>query len=219
MKLDFDSILARARVIPIVTIADPEQVELVATALRRGGITTIEITLRTDAGIAAIERVAAMGTDIVVGAGTVLNAEAVVRAHAAGARFVVSPGLSVGVDQACRTLGLPYLPGVATATEVMACLDAGRRIVKFFPAEAVGGLPAMQAILEPFTAAGVRAVPTGGIRLEHVGAYLADPRVLAVGGSWLSPRDVMAAGDWATVTRLAAEAATVAGIVDGASGG
>ncbi len=146
---------------------------------------------------------------MVVGAGTVLTPEQVDSAVAAGAEYIVSPGFSRAVSAECATLGVPLIPGAVTATEIMAALEAGHRLVKFFPAEASGGIPTLKALSAPF--ADVRFVPTGGITALTLDDYLRVPSVAAVGGTWIAPRDLLAAGDYASIAARAAHAVSIVG--------
>lgn len=190
-------------VIPVVVLDREEQAEPLADALVAGGLPVAEVTFRTPAAAGAIARIAGRN-DIVVGAGTVVSAEQVDRAVEAGARFLVSPGVSPWVVQRAQELGVAVLPGVATATEIQQALHLGISTVKFFPAGVLGGPKALAAFAAPFT--GVRFVPTGGVSPANLAQYLALPAVAAVGGSWVTPRDAVGAGDFARVRALAAEA-------------
>lgn len=193
-------------VIPVVTIDDASQAEPLAVALSRGGIHCAEITLRTPAGLAAIERLA--GFDgFTVGAGTVLNQEAADAAVAAGASFVVSPGFDDGVWATGQRTGIPVIAGIATATEAQRAVNAGASVVKFFPAATSGGRPAVRALSAVFTQ--LSFLPTGGITLDELGAWLATPGVIAVGGSWIAPRDLLQAGRFDEIERLARETTDV----------
>ncbi|BAL89872.1 putative KDPG and KHG aldolase [Actinoplanes missouriensis 431] len=173
-------------VVPVVVLDDPGRAAALGEALVGGGLPIAEVTLRTPGALAGIAAMAE-NPDLLVGAGTVLTAAQADAAVEAGARFVVSPGLSRAVVERCRALRVPVLPGVATATEVLAAADLGLDAVKFFPAATSGGAPAVAALAAVF--AGMRFVPTGGITAANAGEYLALPSVLAVGGSWMVPRD------------------------------
>ena len=195
------------RVVPVVVVADAALAPPLGDALVAGGLPVAEITFRTDAAEEALRALAARG-DLLVGAGTVTRAELVDRAVDAGARFVVTPGLSAAVVERCRARGVPVVPGIATATELMAALDLGCDVVKLFPAEAVGGVAALQALAAPFP--GVRFVPTGGVTAASLGAYLALPCVAAVGGSWMVAPSLLAGGELDEVSRRCAAAVAVA---------
>jgi 2-dehydro-3-deoxyphosphogluconate aldolase / (4S)-4-hydroxy-2-oxoglutarate aldolase len=199
---DLSAVVAR-RVLPVVALSDAADATPLADALVAGGLPVAEVTFRTPA---AVEVLRVMSERLLVGAGTVVHVDQVDEAVAAGARFVVSPGLSAVVVRRCRAVGIPVIPGVATATEVMAALDLGIDLVKFFPAEASGGVAAISALAAPFP--GVRFVPTGGIGPEQLPAYLAHPAVAAVGGSWMVTPSLIAHRDFAEVTRLTREALT-----------
>jgi 2-dehydro-3-deoxyphosphogluconate aldolase / (4S)-4-hydroxy-2-oxoglutarate aldolase len=195
--------LARDRVVPVAVIDDAAQAVGLGQALVAGGLSTVEVTFRTDAAVASIRALTAE-TDLLVGAGTVRTRQQVDDALAAGARYIVSPGFSPAVVRHCRELGVLVLPGVATPTEVMAALDEGVEVVKFFPAEQYGGVATLKALGGPFGS--VRFVPTGGITAALLPAYLALPSVLAVGGSWMVAPALVSKGDWDSVTSLSAQA-------------
>lgn len=199
--------LGRHRIVPVVTADTAEQGLHIARALADGGLPVAEVTFRTPAAADAIAAIRAE-TGVLVGAGTVVRPEQVDEAVWAGAMFVVSPGLSLGVVERARHHGLPVLPGAVTATEIQAALEAGIRLVKFFPAGTSGGAAALRALEAPF--GDVRFVPTGGVSVENLGTYLSCPSVLAVGGSWMLPADAVAAADWARVSRLTREAVAAA---------
>ncbi len=165
------------------------------------------MTLRTAAALAAIEAIARAVPEAIVGAGTLRNAADARAAHAAGARFAVSPGYSAAVAAACRDLALPLLPGVATASEVMRAADDGFRFLKFFPASAAGGAAMLNAWASPF--ADIAFCPTRGIGIDSAPAWLALSNVKVVGGSWLTPADALAAEDWPRIARLAAQASAL----------
>lgn len=199
--------LARYHLVPVVVLDDAAHADGLAAALAAGGLPVAEITFRTAAAEESIRVMAARG-DVLVGAGTVLTIEQVDRAVAAGAGFVVSPGLSRAVVERCGEHGVPVLPGVVTATEIQATLELGVSTVKFFPAGTSGGTKAIAALAAPF--GGVRFVPTGGVGPGNLAEYLALPSVHAVGGSWMVPRDAIAAGNWTAVRELTTEAVALA---------
>ncbi|MFT4242304.1 MAG: bifunctional 4-hydroxy-2-oxoglutarate aldolase/2-dehydro-3-deoxy-phosphogluconate aldolase [Acidovorax sp.] len=188
-------------VIPVIVIDRVEDALPLAEALLAGGVRVLEVTLRTAAALPAIEAIARQLPEAVVGVGTVLHADDARRASEAGARFAVSPGYTPEVGSACKALGLPLLPGVATSSEIMAALADGFSFLKLFPAEAVGGVALLKAWASPF--GGVGFCPTGGITSATAPGYLALPNVYCVGGSWLTPADAVRAGDWARITALA----------------
>jgi 2-dehydro-3-deoxyphosphogluconate aldolase/(4S)-4-hydroxy-2-oxoglutarate aldolase len=194
-------------VIPVIVIDRVEHAVPMARALLAGGVRVLEVTLRTSVALAAIESIARAVPEAIVGAGTLRNAADARAAHSAGARFAVSPGYSAAVAAACREFGLPLLPGVATASEVMQAADDGFRFLKFFPASAAGGAPLLKAWASPF--ADIAFCPTGGITIETAPAWLALSNVKVVGGSWLTPTDALMAEDWPRITRLAAQASAL----------
>jgi len=191
-------------VIPVLTIEREKDAVPLAHALLEGGLSLIEVTLRTPAAPAAIAAIARELPEIVVGAGTVQRPADVVQACAAGARFLVSPGMTAELAGAALATELPYLPGVATPSEVMAARDLGICFLKLFPAEAVGGLALLRALAPVFP--GVAFCPTGGIDERSAREYLALPNVPIVGGSWMALKEAIAAGDWERVRRLAERA-------------
>ncbi|ABN76412.1 bifunctional 4-hydroxy-2-oxoglutarate aldolase/2-dehydro-3-deoxy-phosphogluconate aldolase [Cereibacter sphaeroides] len=199
-------ICRRAAVVPVLVIEDLAHARPLAEALVAGGLPALEVTLRTPVALDAI-RIMAEVEGGIVGAGTLLTPADVAAARAAGARFGVSPGASDLLLDACEAEGLPLLPGAATATEVMALLERGYTMQKFFPAETSGGAPAVKALGGPLPQ--VTFCPTGGIGLGNAATYLGLANVVCVGGSWVAPKAMMEAGDWAGITRLAQEAAAL----------
>ncbi|WP_256842999.1 bifunctional 4-hydroxy-2-oxoglutarate aldolase/2-dehydro-3-deoxy-phosphogluconate aldolase [Ornithinimicrobium cryptoxanthini] len=200
-------LLALSPVIPVVVIEDVEHAVPLARALARGGVGVIEVTLRTEAGLEALRRIAAEVPDVVVGAGTVTAPEQTTLCEQAGARFLVTPGASPRVLDAALDTGLPLLPGAATLTEMMTLLEHGLPEMKFFPALPAGGTAYLSAVLGPLPQ--VRFCPTGGITADNARQFLALPNVACVGGSWLTPKEALLAQDWDRVTQLAAEASTL----------
>lgn len=194
-------------VIPVVVIGDADHAVPLAQAMVAGGIRVIEITLRTDAALTAVERIAAEVPDMVVGAGTLTSRGQVTAAADAGARFLVSPGTTPTLLDAMDDSGLPFLPGVSTVSEVLALLERGITEMKFFPAEAAGGVRYLKAIAGPLPQ--VRFCPTGGITPSSARNYLALPSVGCVGGSWLSPADALQTEDWTQIKQLASQAAAL----------
>ncbi|MBL4917895.1 bifunctional 4-hydroxy-2-oxoglutarate aldolase/2-dehydro-3-deoxy-phosphogluconate aldolase [Szabonella alba] len=195
-----------APVIPVLVIEDVASAAALARALVAGGLPALEVTLRTPAALDAIRAMAEVPGGV-VGAGTLLTPADVKAAKAAGAQFGVSPGATERLLEACAEAELPLLPGAATATEVMALLEKGYTVQKFFPAEASGGAPALKSIGAPIPQVGF--CPTGGVSLKNAGDYLGLSNVLCVGGSWVAPAGLVAAGDWAGIEKLAAEAAAL----------
>ncbi|MEV0975030.1 bifunctional 4-hydroxy-2-oxoglutarate aldolase/2-dehydro-3-deoxy-phosphogluconate aldolase [Microtetraspora glauca] len=201
------SLLDLAPVVPVVVLDDAETAVPLARALVAGGLPVIEVTLRTDAALDAIRRIADEVPDAVVGAGTIRSAADITAAVAAGSRFLVSPGTTPSLVDALLDGGVPFLPGVATASEAMALRERGITEMKFFPAEAAGGIPYLTSLSGPLP--DVRFCPTGGIKLATAPAYLALPNVGCVGGTWLTPADALAAGDYARIEKLALEASSL----------
>src|SRR5664280_2633828 len=201
--MDILSILGDKRLVPVVVLDSASDAGPLGAALVAGGLPVAEVTFRTAAAEDAIRTLSDRG-DMIVGAGTVLTVEQVDRAVAAGARFIVSPGLSKAVVERCGEHGVAVLPGAVTATEIQAALELGLTTVKFFPAATSGGIAAITAVSAPF--GDVRFVPTGGIGPGNVQDYLRLAAVLAVGGSWMVPRDLIASRDVAGITRLTAAA-------------
>ena len=195
-----------APVIPVLVVEDAAHAAPLAEALVEGGLPVLEVTLRTPAALDVIREMARVDGGH-VGAGTLLTPADVEAAIEAGATFGVSPGATDRLLDACEANGLPLLPGAATATEAMALLERGYTVQKFFPAEASGGAAALKAIGAPIPQ--VRFCPTGGVTLANAPGYLALPNVLCAGGSWVAPKDAVAAGDRARIAALAAEAAAL----------
>ncbi|MDX2558572.1 bifunctional 4-hydroxy-2-oxoglutarate aldolase/2-dehydro-3-deoxy-phosphogluconate aldolase [Streptomyces sp. NPDC087219] len=198
-------------VVPVVVIEDAADAVPLARALVAGGLPLVEVTLRTPAALDAVRAIAAEVPGAVVGAGTVVSAAGVADAVGAGARFLVSPGWTERLLGAMRDSGLPFLPGVSTTSEVVALLEQGVEDMKFFPAEAAGGVPYLKSLAGPLPRA--RFCPTGGVSLASAPAYLSLPNVGCVGGTWMLPPDALAARDWARVEALAREAAALRGPV------
>ncbi|MEJ7634123.1 bifunctional 4-hydroxy-2-oxoglutarate aldolase/2-dehydro-3-deoxy-phosphogluconate aldolase [Aeromicrobium sp.] len=198
-------VLGGHRVVPVVVLDDPGRAGELGVALVAGGLPVAEVTFRTPQAASVLAKLAER-SDLLVGAGTVITAAQVDLAHDAGARFVVSPGLSTAVVRRCQELGLPVFPGVSTPSEIIAALDLGLDTVKFFPAEANGGLPMIKAFSAAFPQ--VRFVPTGGITADTASSYLAHQSVAAVGGSWMVAPDLLATGQWDEVTARCAATMT-----------
>lgn len=200
-------IASRAPIIPVLVLDDAASAAALAHALVAGGLPALEVTLRTACALDAIRAMADVPGGI-VGAGTLLSPQDIRAAKEAGAKFGVSPGATPRLIAAAIEIGLPLLPGAATASEVMALWEQGYYMLKFFPAEAAGGAPALKAIGAPIPQ--VSFCPTGGITPENAASYLALPNVICAGGSWVAPKDKIANGDWAGITALAAAAAALA---------
>ena len=197
-----------APVVPVLVIDDLAHAAKLAQALVAGGLPALEVTLRTPAALDAIRAMSQVPGGV-VGAGTLLTPADVKAAKAAGARFGVSPGTTERLLDACAEYDLPLLPGAATASEVMALLEKGYTVQKYFPAEQAGGAAYLKSIGSPIPQ--VKFCPTGGISLKNARDYLSLSNILCVGGSWVAPKDAMARGDWTAITRLAAEAAALRG--------
>ena len=200
-------LVAHGPVIPVIVLQRVEDAVPLAQALVAGGVRVLEVTLRTPVALQCMEAIARAVPEAIVGAGTVRNAADARAARDAGCQFAVSPGYLGSVGAVCREIGLPLLPGVATSSEVMQANDDGYQFLKFFPATAIGGIPLLKALAGPFT--DVVFCPTGGITLETAPQFLLLPNVKVCGGSWLTPADAVAAGDWGRITRLAREASAL----------
>ena len=198
------SLASHGPVIPVIVLQRVQDAVPLAEALLAGGVKVLEVTMRTPVALQCIEAIAKEVPEAVVGAGTIRSAADAQAALDAGSRFAVSPGYTAEVGAACRRIGLPLLPGVATASEVMAAQADGLSFLKIFRAMQAGGIPMLKALGGPFP--DVVFCPTGGISLETAPQFLALPNVRVCGGSWLTPADAVAAGDWARITRLAREA-------------
>lgn len=199
--------LRSVAVVPVLTIESAEAAVPLARALASGGLRILEVTLRTKVALEGMRRIVREVPEAVVGAGTVLSPEQGEEAIAAGARFLVSPGMTPRLIEAAEGWSVPFLPGAATPSEAMALADLGYRALKFFPAESMGGVATLKALSAPLPQ--VAFCPTGGIDLEKARRYLALPNVITVGGSWVAPADAVAASDWDAISRLAREAAAL----------
>jgi 2-dehydro-3-deoxyphosphogluconate aldolase/(4S)-4-hydroxy-2-oxoglutarate aldolase len=191
-------------VIPVIVLNDVAHAVPMARALLEGGLRMLEITMRTSAALACMRAITKDVPQAIVGAGTIRSAKDAEAAASAGARFFVSPGYTKDVSQACREMRLPLLPGVATSSEIMTAQEDGLKHLKFFPAMQAGGIAMLKAWSGPF--ADIHFCPTGGVTLENAPQLLALPNVAVVGGTWLTPQDVMERGDWALITKMAKEA-------------
>jgi 2-dehydro-3-deoxyphosphogluconate aldolase/(4S)-4-hydroxy-2-oxoglutarate aldolase len=202
-------VLGGVPVVPVLTIDRREVALPLARALAEGGLCILEVTLRTPMALAAIREIANGLPEALVGAGTVRSPEQAQDAIGAGARFLVSPGITPRLLAAAQSWNVPFLPAVATPSEAMALADLGYRVLKFFPAEPAGGVGALKALAAPLP--DLVFCPTGGIDMAKARDYLAQPTVVCVGGSWVAPAHAVAAGDWAAITALARAAATLRG--------
>lgn len=202
--------LRRARIVPVIVIDDPADAVPLGQALLAGGLTCVEITFRTDAALEALRRLSAEVPGLLLGAGTVLTPEQAKAAESAGARFAVAPGFNPRVVDYCLGQSLPMYPGVATPSDIEAALERGLSLVKFFPAEPLGGRKYLEAVAAPYR--GIDFIPTGGINAANVGDYLAFNRVVACGGSWMAPASWIAGKQFDRIREASAQAvAAVAG--------
>jgi len=203
---DIPKAIGALRLVPVIVIDEEENAYPLAQALKAGGLPCAEVTFRTAAAERSI-RAMASDPEILLGAGTVLRPEQVDRALEAGARYIVTPGFSAEVVRACQANSVPVFPGVATATEMQMALEARIEVVKVFPAEALGGLALLKALASPFSM--LRFIPTGGISVSQLADYLAFPPVLAVGGSWIAPKALIAGHHFDQITELASQAVAI----------
>ena len=199
--MNIRDIAGQAPVIPIVVVEDPAAAVPLARALVEGGLPVIEVTLRTEAAVAAARAMIDQVPGAIVGLGTVTERDHIAAALDINARFIVSPGFSSDLAQQAHRANLPYLPGIMTPSELMAAQALGLSVLKFFPAEPAGGIAALKALHGPFP--DVRFCPTGGIDAAKAPAYLALPNIIAVGGSWVAPKAAIDAGDWRGISDLA----------------
>ena len=201
--------LGKAGIIPVIVIEKEEQAVPLARALVKGGLPVLEVTFRTKAAPGAIAAIRREVPEAILGAGTLLTPEMVKAAKEAGAVFGVAPGFDPAVLAAAKAEGLPMCPGIATASELSQALTAGCTMVKFFPAEAAGGVKMIKNLLGAFRFTGVKFMPTGGVKLDNVADYLAVPEIVCCGGTWIVPKDALAAGDYAAIEKLAADASAL----------
>ena len=201
--------MGKAGVIPVIVIEKEEQAVPLAKALVKGGLPVLEVTFRTKAAAAAIAAIRREVPEAVVGAGTVLTVEMLRAAKAAGAVFGVAPGFDPAIIAEAKAQDFPFCPGVATASELSQALTAGCTMVKFFPAEAAGGVNMIKNLLGAFRFTGVRFMPTGGVKLSNVADYLAVPEIVCCGGTWIVPKDALASGDYGAIEKLAADASAL----------
>ncbi|MBD2859600.1 bifunctional 4-hydroxy-2-oxoglutarate aldolase/2-dehydro-3-deoxy-phosphogluconate aldolase [Spongiibacter sp. KMU-158] len=204
---DVEQILTRSPVIPVIVIEDIADAVPLARALYQGGLQVLEVTLRTEQGLAAITEMRSALPDAIIGAGTVISGDDVVRSKAAGAEFLVSPGCTPALFDSAMAEQMPFLPGVNSPSEAMALLEKGQRHLKFFPAEAAGGVAMLKSIGGPLPQ--LRFCPTGGINLSNAKSYMALSNVACVGGSWMLDAKAIASKDWGLIEKLASEAAAL----------
>lgn len=201
-------VLKSVPVVPLVKAEDPKVAVSISRALAAGGLTVVEVVFRTDRALECLQAVAEEVPEMIAGAGTVLSARQAEQAMASGAKFIVSPGLDDGVVTVARNHDAPVFPGIATATELQRAFNLGLDVVKFFPATIAGGIPAIKALASVFRT--MKFMPTGGVSAKNLAEFLSVPAVLACGGSWLTPDDAIAAGEYGVVTKLAEEALQIA---------
>ena len=201
---------SQAGIIPVIVIDQVEQAVPLARALVKGGLPVLEVTFRTACAAEAIAKIKAEVPGAILGAGTVLTKEQLLKAKAAGATFAVAPGFDPEIVKAAAAEGLPFCPGIATASELSQALALGCKMVKFFPAESAGGVKYIKDLLGAFRWTGVKFMPTGGVKLANVADYLSVPEIICCGGTWIVPKDALAAGDYAKIESLAKDASELA---------
>ncbi len=200
---DITTCLKETGIVPVIVLEEIDQAENLAKALIEGGVNCAEVTFRAEGADKVIEKMTKAYPDMLVGAGTVLTIDQLERAQKAGAKFCVAPGLNPKVVKRAQEIGMPFVPGVATATEIEAALDLGITTVKFFPAQQAGGLDYIKAVSAPYPM--MRFMPTGGISANNIFEYLSFPKVVACGGSWIVKASLLKEHNWAEVTRLCSE--------------
>lgn len=212
----FDSVLAEklcaSRVIAVLVVDDVAHAVPLARALLEGGVDIMELTLRTPAAIDALKEIRQHVPEMTAGIGTILNVDQLHQAQAAGAAFGVAPGCNPRLLAAARAAGFSFGPGVATPTDIEIAVEHGCRLLKFFPAEHLGGLTYLRAMAAPYAHLGLRYVPLGGLTAANAASYLADPLIAAIGGSWIAPRDLIKAEDWTAIAAKAREAVSLTGV-------
>jgi 2-dehydro-3-deoxyphosphogluconate aldolase / (4S)-4-hydroxy-2-oxoglutarate aldolase len=191
--------IARCGVVPVIAIDSVEAAIPLADALLEGGLPLVEITFRTSAAAEVIENICRHRPELLVGAGTVVTTDNLKTATSCGAKFAVAPGLNPGIVDRAKQAGLPFVPGVCTPSDIEQALALGCTVLKFFPAEASGGIEMIKSLAAPYGHLGVRFMPTGGVNVNNLPAYLAVDAVLAVGGTWIAKREDLAAGKWAEI--------------------
>jgi 2-dehydro-3-deoxyphosphogluconate aldolase/(4S)-4-hydroxy-2-oxoglutarate aldolase len=213
-----NSKLYQAGVIAVLVIDDAEDAAPLARALLRGGISAIELTLRTPVAMDALVRIKSEAPGILAGIGTLLNGEQVRTVKEKGAAFGVSPGLNRAVIQAAREEGLPFAPGIMTPSDIEAAYEEGCTVVKLFPSEPLGGLKFLKSLAAPYDHLGIKYIPLGGVSLENLPQYLGNPAILAVGGSWLGPRELIRKKDWDQISRNCEAASEIIARIRGSCG-
>jgi 2-dehydro-3-deoxyphosphogluconate aldolase/(4S)-4-hydroxy-2-oxoglutarate aldolase len=205
--------IAAKKIVPVVVIDNVDQAIPLAEALQAGGLDVVEITLRTPAAERAIEAIARKFSEMLVGAGTILDEAQIPRVVTAGAQFGVAPGLNEAVVRKAQVCKLPFVPGVMTPSEVERALALGCRILKFFPADAAGGVKMLKSIAAPYAHTGVKFIPLGGLNATNAAEYLTVPSVIALGGSWIVERKLIAEKNWGSITKLTREALALVTVV------
>ncbi|MDR0638913.1 MAG: bifunctional 4-hydroxy-2-oxoglutarate aldolase/2-dehydro-3-deoxy-phosphogluconate aldolase [Spirochaetaceae bacterium] len=205
-RLEVRERIAKTYLVPVVVLDDAKRAVDTVKALAAGGVDIAEITLRTEAGLAAIEAARKGAPDVIVGAGTVVTSVQCRESIEAGAQFVVSPGLDKNIVECARVMGVPVFPGCVTPTEIMVAIDLGLKVVKFFPANVYGGIKAIKALAGPFPK--IKFIPTGGVDLSNLADYI-DDSIYAVGGGWLCDKKAVNSGDYAALTKAAADSVAV----------
>lgn len=208
MTIDIKDIMQTSPVVPVMVIENLDDAVPLAKALVEGGLKVLEITLRTEPALQAIKAIKEAVPDAIVGAGTIINTETLQASIDAGAEFIVTPGSTPSIIDAALASGIPILPGINTPSEAMVLLEKGITAMKFFPAEAAGGIPMLKSIAGPLPQ--IQFCPTGGVNPKNAPDYLALKNVACVGGSWMAPADLVSAGDWAEIKRRAQEASQLA---------
>ena len=206
---DVGARISELGVVPVIAIDSVDHALPLADALLAGGLPLVEITFRTRAATEVIRLLSKERPDLIVGAGTVLNLETIQTAVDAGARFAVAPGLNPRVVEAAKAHNLPFMPGIANPTDIEAALELGCKLLKFFPAEALGGTKLLSALSAPYKHTGIRFMPTGGASPANLGSYLAIDTVAAVGGTWIAKKEDMAAGKWDEIATRCREARAI----------
>jgi 2-dehydro-3-deoxyphosphogluconate aldolase/(4S)-4-hydroxy-2-oxoglutarate aldolase len=215
---DLHKRLYTSGVIAVLIIDDAHDAVPLARALYAGGVDCIELTLRTNSALDSVKRIAQDVPEVVVGVGTILSQQQADAAKEAGADFGVAPGMNPRVVQHAIQIGLPFSPGVCTPTDIEMALELGCRVLKFFPSEPSGGLSYLKSAAAPYMHLGVKYIPLGGVSAKNAEDYLRDSNVMALGGSWLGPRDLIQKKDWTSITKLASEATEIVKRVRGAQG-
>jgi 2-dehydro-3-deoxyphosphogluconate aldolase/(4S)-4-hydroxy-2-oxoglutarate aldolase len=202
--------LASAQVVPVITLDRPQDATPLAEVLVAAGIRSVELALRTPAALATLRALHYAAPGLLLGAGTVLTTDQADEARAAGADFALAPGFDAAIVRHCAAIGLPFIPGVATASEIQAAISLGCSLLKWFPAEPLGGVRGLRTLAAPFLHLGIRFLPLGGISMETAAAYLADSHVAAVGGSWIATPELIQRRAWDEIRQNARQATIVA---------